>query len=112
MLAAQNYQPKSLQNLFKKPVKQILRHGMKNKNNYITSKNLKFAKWEPIKDTSLPAPTLLLASTLYPFQKAVMLDVDIGEPKTILKKKNYPKVVNVLREFVDATTITKHILDL
>ncbi len=41
-----------------------------------------------------------------------MLDVDTTMAKISIESKKYPRVVNVLKESVGATTITKRILDL
>lgn len=40
------------------------------------------------------------------FQELAMLDAGASEPKKMIEKKKYPWVVNVLKEFVGATTIT------
>ncbi len=56
--------------------------------------------------TSAPTPTPNLS------QEAAMPDAEASEPKRIVERKKYPRVVNVLKESVGATIITKRILDL
>lgn len=46
------------------------------------------------------------------FQEVVMLDIKASKSKRIVERKKHSWVVNMLKEFVDATTITKRILDL
>lgn len=41
-----------------------------------------------------------------------MPNADIAIIKKSVEKKRYPRVVNILKEFVGATTITRQILDL
>lgn len=41
-----------------------------------------------------------------------MLDIEAREPKKTVKKKKHLQVVNVWKESISATTITKDILDL
>lgn len=41
-----------------------------------------------------------------------MLDIEAGELRKIVEKKKYLLIVNILKEFIDATNITKRILDL
>lgn len=41
-----------------------------------------------------------------------MLDIKAIELKKIVKKKKYPQMINILKKFLDAIIITKHILDL
>ncbi len=67
VLAARNNQPKFLQGPSKEPVKRILRRRIEKKNDYVAPKNLRFGEWEPVRNTSLPTPTLALASTLDSF---------------------------------------------
>ncbi len=112
VLAARSNQPKPPQGPSKEPVKRILRHRIEKENDYTATKNLRFSEWEPIRDTSLPTPTPASASTPNLSQEAAMPDVEAGEPKKTVEKKKHPRVVNMLKESVGATTITKHILDL
>lgn len=58
------------------------------------------------------APILTSIQISNPFQEVAMLDVKANKLKRIVKRKKHLRVVNVLKEFVDATTITKRILDL
>ncbi len=41
-----------------------------------------------------------------------MPDAEASEPKKVVERKKHPRVVNMLKESVSATTITKRILDL
>ena len=85
---------------------------IKKDNNYTATKNVRFGEWEPVRDTSVPTPTPALVSAPNPFQKAAMLNAEVGEPRRAVERKEHPRVVNVLKESVGATTITKRILDL
>lgn len=51
-------------------------------------------------------------SASVPFHQAVMPDEKAMEPKMLIERKKYLQVVNILKEFMGATTVTKHILDL
>ena len=108
VLAACSNQSKSTKKLSKELVKQILRCHIKKENNYIVPKNIKFGKWEPIKNTFLPAPAIVPATS----QEVVMPDAEVIEVKKMVERKKYLRVVNILKEIVGATTITKRILDL
>ena len=112
VLAARSNQPKSTQGFSKEPVKRILRHRIEKENNYAAPKNVRFGKWEPVRDTSVPTLTPAPVSAPKPSQEAAMPDAEAGEPRRTVEKKKHPRVVNVLKESVGATTITKHILDL
>lgn len=81
------------------------------KNDYAVPKNLQFGEWELVKDTSMPALTLTLTLTPNLPQKAAMLDAKASESKTIVEKKKHSQVINVLKESIDTTTITKRILN-
>lgn len=57
---------------------------------------------------------LILASklTLSLFQKAAIPYTETSELKKTIEKKKYLQVISILKKFVRATFITKHILDL
>ena len=112
VLAARSNQPKPTQEPSKEPVKRILRRRIEKENNYAAPKNVRFGEWEPVRDTSMPAPTPAPALISSPSQEAAMPDAETGEPKRTIERKKHPRVVNVLKESVGATTITKRILDL
>lgn len=59
----------------------------------------------------VPAPIFILAPTPNLFQEAVISDVETSKPKRVVKRKKYPWVINILKEYIDATTIIKRILD-
>lgn len=63
-------------------------------------------------DTSLSALTLALALTPNSSQEAAMPDVEADEHKKTIGRKKHLRVVNVLKESIGVTTITKRILDL
>ena len=65
---------------------------------------MRFGEWEPVKNTSLPAPAIV--------PDTPMLDAEVIEAKKMVERKKHLQVVNVLKETVGATTITKRILDL
>ncbi len=108
VLAARRNQPKPPQGSSKEPVKRILRRRIEKENNYAAPKNVRFGEWEPVQERSVPAPT----SATVPSQEAAMPDAEATEPKKQVEKKNHPRAVNVLKESVGATTITKRIPDL
>ena len=57
----------------------------------------------------MPSPT---TTVLFTFQKVVIPDAEVLIIKKTVERKRHPCVVNVLKESVVATTITKRILDL
>lgn len=69
-------------------------------------------EWKLVKNNALPTPTLTLASTSSLFRDATMPYIEIGDPKKTVEKKEHLQVVNVLKEFIGDTNITKHILNL
>lgn len=87
-------------------------HCIKKKNNYVIPKNVRFGEYKLVKDISMSAIMAVLALTLSFSQEAAMLDVETSKSKKIIKRKKYLQVVNLLKEFIEATTITKYILDL
>lgn len=60
----------------------------------------------------MPALTLALTSTPNTSKKVIILDVKVDETKKIVKRKKHFWVVNVLKESIGTTSITKYILDL
>ncbi|MCJ1343493.1 hypothetical protein MMC31_001687 [Peltigera leucophlebia] len=108
-LAARTNQSKAKQGPSKEPVERILHRQIEKKNNYAAPKNMRFGKWESVKDSSLPDPTATVPPTT---QKEAMPDAKGTTAKKIVERKKYPRVVNVLKESVGATTITKRIQDL
>ena len=80
------------------------------KNSYAVSKNVKFDKWKPVQGNFLsetaPTPTPLAVP------EEVMPDVEESKVKKSIERKKHFYIVNVLKESVRATTITKRILDL
>ncbi len=85
-----------------------MRCRIEKENNYPAPKNVRFGEWEAIQESSLP--TRISAPVLS--QEAAMPDAEATEPKKQVERKKRPRVVNVLKESVSATTITKRILDL
>ena len=71
---------------------------------------MRFGEWEPVQGNLLPetAPT----PTPLAVPEEVMPDVEGSQVKKSIERKKHPRVVNVLKESVGATTITKRILDL
>ena len=112
VLAARSNQPKPPQGPSKEPVKRILRRRIEKENDYAAPKNVRFGEWEPVRDTLVPAPISAPTRTPNPSQEAAMPDAEAGEPRKTVERKKHPRVVNVLKESVGATTITKRILDL
>lgn len=60
----------------------------------------------------MPAPTPASVSVSNLFQETVMPDAEAGELRKTVEKKRYLRVVNVLKESMGTTTISKRILDL
>ena len=108
VLAARSNQPKPTQSLSYEPVKQILRRRIEKENNYAAPKNMRFGKLEPVQDSSLPSPI----SGPFLSQEAAMPDLEVTDPKKQVERRKHVRVVNVLKESVGATIITKRILDL
>ena len=108
-MAARANQSKSNQGPSKEPVKHILRWRIKKENNYTAPKNVRFGKWEPVKDSSLPDPIATIPSTT---QEETMPDAESTTAKKTVERKKHPRVVNILKESVGTTTFTKRILDL
>lgn len=93
----------------KEPVKQIFHRHIKKEKKYATLKNVQFSEWEPIRES--PVPSLLLATPSVILEIA-MPNADMAITKKSIERKRYPRVINVLKESVKVTTITKRILDL
>lgn len=96
----------------KELVKVILRFRIDKENNYVTSNNMRFAKREPIKDSSLSTSMPSSVSNLYFFQKAAILDAKVGESKKTFERKKYSQLIHMLKEFIEVTIMTKRILNL
>lgn len=73
---------------------------------------MRFDDWKPVRGTSVLAPTLVPAPTPNFSQETAIQDVEASEPRRMVERKKYLEVVNMLKESVGATTITKRILDL
>lgn len=70
---------------------------------------MRFGKWDFMQNNSLYGSTIAI---LFMFQKAVMLNGEAITIKKMVQRKEYPRVVNVLKISIGVTTITKRILDL
>ena len=110
ILAARTNHAKPAKESTKEPVKRILRRCIEKENSYAAPKNVRFGEWEPVQGNLLPetAPT----PTPLAVPEEVMPDVEGSQVKKSIERKKHPRVVNVLKESVGATTITKRILDL
>ena len=91
---------------FKKPVKQILHQCIEKEKEYIAFKNVQFDEWEPVRKSLVPVLSL---TTLFIAPKTAMPDIDMGTTKKSVEKKRHPRIVNVLKKSIGATTITKRI---
>ena len=109
VLAAYTNQSQFTKELSKEPVKRILRRHIEKEKEYATPKNVQFGEWEPVRKSLVPTP--LLATLSVVLEKA-MPNVDTATIKQSIEKKRHLRVVNVLKESIGATTITKQILDL
>ncbi|MCJ1348653.1 hypothetical protein MMC31_006886, partial [Peltigera leucophlebia] len=92
----------------KEPIKQILRKRIPKEDSYATPKNVRFGEWRLV-ENALPPPAP--ASVQEPSQKELMADSEPTVKKNV-ERKRHPRVVEVLKESVGATMITKRILDL
>ena len=93
----------------KEPVKRILHRRIEKEKEYAAPKNIRFGEWEPIRENSAPSPPIVTLSTT---PETAMPPADIAISKKNVERKKHPRVVNILKETVGATTITKRILDL
>lgn len=71
-------------------------------------KNVRFGKWDLGKDSFLSNPTVTILSTTL---AEIIPDMEGNMVKKTTERKKYFWVVNILKESMGATTITKHILD-
>ena len=86
-----------------------MRRRIEKKKEYTALKKIRFGEWEPVRESTVPIPLL---ATLSIASEIAMPNADMGIAKKSVEKKRYPRVVNVLKDFVEATTSTKRILDL
>lgn len=54
----------------------------------------------------MPAAMLASALILSFSQEMAILNAETGKPKKIIEKKKYLHIINLLKEFIEATTIT------
>lgn len=73
------------------------------------SKNFRFNEGESIRENPTPTSPILTLSTT---PESIMQDIDIAGRKKSVKREKYFRVVNILKEFVNTTTITKRILSI
>ena len=93
----------------KEPIKRILRRCIEKEKEYTAPKNVRFGEWESVRENSVPT-SAILASSVAP--ETAMPDVDnANTTRKSVEKNKHPQVVNVLKECVGVTIITKRILD-
>ena len=109
VLAARTNESQLAKKSFKEPIKQILHQHIKKKKEYAAPKNVRFGKREPVRESIVLAPLLVI---LFVAPETAMLDANLSTAKKSVEKKRHPWVVNVLKKSVGAITITKRILDL
>ncbi len=109
VLAARTNQSQPAKKPAKEPVKRILRRRIEKEKEYAAPKNVRFVKWEPVRKNPVLSSPIATLSTA---PETAMLDADTATVKKSGERKKHPQVVNVLKESVGATTITKRILDL
>lgn len=73
---------------------------------------MRFGEWEPVQDNLLPATAFTSTATPFAVPDKFMPEVEEDQLKKSIKRKKHPRVVNVLKQSVGATTITKRIRDL
>ncbi len=71
--------------------------------------NVRFGEWKPVRENPLPASPIATPSVA---PETAMLDEDTATAKNDIERKRHPRVVNVLNESVEASIITKRMLDL
>lgn len=71
-------------------------------------KNVRFGKWNLVKDSFLSNPTITIPSITL---AEIIPDMEGNTVKKTVERKKYSWVVNILKKSIEATTITKHILD-
>ncbi len=86
-----------------------MRRRIQKKSEFATPKNVWFGEWEPVRENSLPASPI--ATALFAPETA-MLNASTATAEKSIERKKHPWVVNVLKESVGTTIITKRILDL
>ncbi len=109
VLAAHSDEPRPTAEPSKESVKRILRRRIQKEKKYTLPKNVRFGEWESVRENPAPTPPIVTLSTA---PKTAMPDADTAINKKSVERKKYPQVINVLKESVGATTITKRILDL
>ena len=109
ILATRTNQAKPTKEPAKKPIKPILHWRIQKKREYATPKNVWFGEWEPVREKSVPVLSTITLSTI---PETAMLDADMVIAKKSIERKKHLRVVNVLKESVKTTTITKRILNL
>lgn len=102
VLAACTDQSKAIQGSSKEPVKRILRWRIGKENNYAAPKNVRFGKWEPVKDSSLPDPTATILSTA---QEEAMPDAEGITAKKTVERKKHSCVINILKKLWGPLTL-------
>lgn len=73
---------------------------------------MRFRECKLARDTSIPVFISTLATTLNQFQKTVMPNAEAVELRKTIEKKKDPQCKNILKESIDAITISQRILDL
>lgn len=68
--------------------------------------------WKSIRESFMPVPISFLISTSNLSKKATMPDTGASKLKKTVEKKKHPRVVNVLKDSMSDTNITKCILNL
>ena len=90
-------------------VKRILRRRVEKEKEYAASKNVRFGEWELVRENSAPTPPIVIPSTT---SETAIPDANTAISKKSIIRTRHPQVINILKESVGATTITKQILDL
>lgn len=93
--------------LSKKHVKQISHQCIENVKEYITPINIWFGKWELVTKSLVPIPV----TTPSVIPKIAIPNVNIIMAKKNMEKKRHLWVINILKKFIGAITITKCILN-
>ncbi len=86
-----------------------MRQRIEKEKKYSAPKNVQFGEWEPVRENLVPSPPKATPSAA---PETAMLDANTATAKKSVERKKHPRVVNVLKELVGATNITKCILNL
>ena len=110
VLAVHTTQSLSTNKLSNESVKQILRHYIEKEKEYTTPNNVHFGEWECVRESSAPI-SAIPASWIAP-ETAIPDANNASTKRKSVEKKKHPRIVNIFKKSVGATTIIKPIQNL